>query len=119
MTGWLYRRAARLRPAQVLVEPRHDLDEIARPVAVIELVHQNLVPGVLAGAGRARQAEDIGRAGDAGRGARLDGRGADLREAHHQEQRREAVHLLVEQWLDRLRRDVAAGEAGAAGGDDD
>ena len=43
----------------MLVEPRHDLDEIAGPVAVIELVHQDLVPGVPAGAGRARQAENI------------------------------------------------------------
>ena len=39
--------------------------------------------------------------------------------AHHQEQRGEAVHALFEQGLDRFRRDVAAGEAGAAGGDDD
>src|SRR6202035_769450 len=97
----------------MLVEPRHDLDEIARAVTIIELVHQNLVPGILAGAGRARQAEDISRAGDAGGGTRLDGRGADFWKTHHQEQRREAVHLLVEQWLDRLRRNVAAGEAGA------
>src|SRR5580704_14039918 len=119
MTRRLHRRAARLRAAQVLVEPRHDLDEIARPVTVIELVHQNLVPGVLAGAGRTRQAEDIGRAGDAGGGARLDRRGADFWKTHHQEQRREAVHLLVEQRLDRLRGNIAAGETGAAGGDDD
>ena len=54
----LPRRALRLGPAQMLVEPRHDLDEIAGPVAVIELVHEDLVPGVAAGAGRARQAED-------------------------------------------------------------
>src|SRR5947207_2008687 len=32
----------------MLVEPRHDLDEIARAVAVIELVHEDLVPGVAA-----------------------------------------------------------------------
>ena len=37
--------------------------------------------------------------------------------AHQQEHRREAVHLLLEQRLDRLGRNVAAGEAGAAGGD--
>src|ERR1700685_2095597 len=103
MTRWLNRSPARLWPAQMLAEPRHDLDEIARPVAVIELVHQNLVPGVLAGARRARQAKDVGRAGDARRGARLNGRGADFWKAHHQEQRREAVHLLVEQRLARFR----------------
>ena len=32
---------------------------------------------------------------------------------------REAVHALLEERLERLRRDVAPGEAGAAGGDDD
>ena len=105
-------------PAQMLVEPRHDLDEVAGPVAVVELVHEDLVPGIAAGAGRARQAEDIGRAGDARGRAGLDRRGADLGVAHHQEQGREAVHALLEQRLDRLRRHVAAGEAGAAGGDD-
>ena len=35
------------------------------------------------------------------------------------EDRREAVHPLLEQGLDRFRRDVAAGKAGAACGDDD
>src|SRR5579872_465141 len=115
----LSRRALGLRPAQVLVEPRHDLDEIAGPVAVVELVHENFVPGVLAGAGRTRQAENIGRIGDAGGGARLDRRRADLRKTYHQKQRRERVHLFLEQRFDRLRRDIAAGKAGTAGGDDD
>ena len=41
--------------------------EIARPVAVVELMHQDFVPGVLAGAGRAGQAE-VSRIGDAGGG---------------------------------------------------
>src|SRR5689334_21046215 len=58
----LRRRALGLRPAQVLVEPRHDLDEIARPRAVVELCRQNAVPGIAAGPGRARQAEDVGGA---------------------------------------------------------
>src|SRR6202012_5468311 len=35
------------------------------------------------------------------------------------EQGGEAVHLLLEERLYRFRRDVAPGEAGAAGGDDD
>ena len=71
-------RALGLGPAQVLVEPRHQLDEVAGPVAVIELVHQDFVPGVAAGAGRARQAEDEGRVRDARGGARLDGGRTDL-----------------------------------------
>ena len=36
----------------------------------------------------------------------------------HMERDRKAVHPLFEQRLDRLRRHVAAGETGAAGGDD-
>src|SRR6476620_9737820 len=103
----------------MFVEPRHDLDEVARPRAVIELMREDAVPAVLAGAGRARQAEDIGRTGDAGGGAALDRRGADLGVAQHMKCDGKPVHAFLEQRLYRLRRDVAAGEAGAAGGDDD
>ena len=46
-------------------------------------------------------------------------RRADLGVAHHVESGGEAVHALLEQRLDCLRRHVAAGEAGAAGRDDD
>src|SRR3974390_2924749 len=52
-------RALGLGPAQVLVEPGHDLDEVAGAIAIIELVPQDLVPGVAAGARRARKAEDV------------------------------------------------------------
>src|SRR6476659_4142140 len=62
----------------MLVQPRHDLDEIAGPRAVIELRRQNAVPAVAAGTGRARQAEDEGRIGDARGGAALHRGGADL-----------------------------------------
>src|SRR5258707_14663475 len=92
----LNRRTLRLGAAQMLIEPRHDLDEIARPVTIIELVHQNVVPGVAAGARRARQAEDAGRAGDARSSAGLDRRSTRLALAHHQKQRRESVHALFE-----------------------
>src|SRR5262249_5703264 len=115
----LHRRAFRLGAAQVLVEPRHDLDEIARPITVVELVAQDLVPGVAAGAGRGRQTDDVSRAGDSGGGTRLHRRGADLAEAPHVEDGGEALHALLEQRLDRLRRHVAASEAGTAGGDHD
>ena len=50
----------------MLVQARHDLDEIAGPVAVVELVHQDIVPAVAAGAGGAWQAENVSCAGDAG-----------------------------------------------------
>src|SRR5882757_5869779 len=66
---FLSRRAFSFRPPHVLVEPRQDFYKIAGPVAVIELVHQNFVPGVLAGARRARQAKHVSRVGDAGGGA--------------------------------------------------
>ena len=39
--------------------------------------------------------------------------------AQHVKGDRKTVHPLFEQRLDRLRRHVAAGKAGAAGGDDD
>ncbi|MEY9659953.1 hypothetical protein ABH980_006960 [Bradyrhizobium ottawaense] len=39
--------------------------------------------------------------------------------AQHVEGDGKTVHALLEQGLDRLRRDVASGEAGAAGRDDD
>ena len=48
----------------MLLEPRHELDEIAGAVAVVELRPQYL-PAIAAGAGRAGQREKIGPAGDA------------------------------------------------------
>jgi hypothetical protein len=56
--------------------------------------------------------------GNAGSGAALHRRGADLGVAQHVEGDGKAIHPLFEQRLDRLRRHVAAGKAGAAGGDD-
>src|SRR5262249_24294429 len=82
-SGALDGRALGFGTAQMLVEAWHDLDEIAGTIAVVELVQQYLVPGVAAGAGRARQAEDVGPAGHARGRACLDRRGADLRLAHH------------------------------------
>src|SRR3984893_8648091 len=76
-----------------------------------------VVPAVLAATGRAGQREDVRSVGDAGDGARLHGRGADLLEADPAEDLAEALYALLEQPLQRLGRDVAAGAAGAAGGD--
>jgi hypothetical protein len=70
------------------------------------------------GAGRARQAENIGGVGNAASGARLQSRGADLLFADEEEHGGKAVHPLLEQRLDGFRRDVAPGKAGAARGDD-
>src|SRR5262245_28713308 len=99
----------------MLVKPRHEFDEVARPVTIVELVHQDLVPGVTARAGRARQTENVGGTGDTGGRTRLDRGSPDLGVARHQEQRREAIHALFEQRLDRLGGYVATGEAGAPG----
>src|SRR5438477_4883136 len=114
----LHRRALRLRAAQMFIQPRHDLDEVTRPRPVIELRRENAVPCVAAGARRSRQAEDEGGARDPRGGAALYRRGADLGVAQHVKGDGEAIHPLFEHGLDRLRRYVAAGEAGAAGGDD-
>jgi len=43
----------------VLFEPRHQFDEIAGPEAIVELVLEDLVPAVAAGAGRAGQREQV------------------------------------------------------------
>lgn len=62
----------------MLVQPRHDLHKITRAVAVVELQGEDPVPGILAGAGGAGQAEDECGSSEARRGAGLDRRGADL-----------------------------------------
>src|ERR1700722_5403348 len=101
--------------AQVLIEPGHDLDEIAGAIPVIKLMHEDSVPRVLACAGGARQAEDVSRPCHTRRGARLHGGRADLAMAHHEEEHGEGVHALLKQRLKGLRRDVASGEARTAG----
>src|SRR4029453_12172311 len=71
----LSRRPLGLLGALVLVQPRHDLDEVAGPRPVIELGREDAVPRIAAGARGSRQAEDKGGAGDARGGAALDRRG--------------------------------------------
>src|SRR5262249_51312043 len=97
--------------AAVLLGAAPALRAIAGTVPVVELELEDAIPGVLAGAGRARQAEDIGSLREAAAGARLDRRGTDLRIGEHVEHGGEAVDLLLEQRLDGFRRDVATGEA--------
>src|SRR5688572_1997745 len=91
----LLRRRFRLAALQVLIQPRHDLHEVARPVPVIELIFQDLIPGIAAGTGRTGYTENISRARHSGGGARLNRGGADLAEAHHVKERGEAFHLLL------------------------
>src|SRR3954463_5926510 len=103
----------------VLTQARQELGEVAWALADVELVDQDVVPTVPAGAGRARQAEDVGAARDRGVGARLQGGGADLLVAQHPEQLAEAGDVLLGDQGQRLGRDVAPGDAGAARGDHD
>src|SRR4249919_1886809 len=92
--------------------------QVARPRARVQLRPDQLFPAQAAGGGRAGQAEQEGAVGDAGEGARLQAGSADVFEAERAEQLAEAVHVLVEQRQQRLRRGIAAGEAGAAGDED-
>src|SRR5271165_5235773 len=99
----------------MFLKARHQFDEIAWAKAVVELVHEDSLPGVAAGAGRTRQREQVSAAGDAGGGAALDRRGADLVVALPTEQLAEPGDLLLVDAVKGLRRHVAAGDAGAAG----
>src|SRR5262249_50368806 len=101
----------------LLLQPRHDLDEGARAVAIVQLILKDAIPGILAGAGRSRHAENVSAFGYPAAGSALHRRGADLLIAKHMEQRREAVDLLLEEWLHGVRRHIAPGEACAASGD--
>src|SRR3546814_19719191 len=79
--------------------------------------YTTLFQSILHRAGRAGQREDIGPARNDGTGARLDRRGADRPIAEPAEQLAEARNILAVEAAQRLGRHVAAGEAGAAGGD--
>src|SRR5580658_10050818 len=96
---------------QMLLQPRHQLDQIARPKPVVQLVPQNILPGVAAGAGRAGEGEEIGAAGDTGGGPRLDGRGPDLLPAEPAEDFPESRDRFFVDRLERLGRHVPAGHA--------
>ena len=55
--------------ALAFLQTRHDFDEVARLVADVELPLQNTVPAILHRAGRTREGEEVGAAGNAGTGA--------------------------------------------------
>src|ERR1700730_9261551 len=106
-------------PFQMLLQAGHQLDEVAGAKAVVELVDQNALPGVAAGAGRSGQGKQIGAAGDPGGGPALDRRGADLLVAEPAEQLAKPGDLLLVDAVERLRGHIAAGDAGAARRDHD
>src|SRR3984893_9238500 len=80
---------------QVFLQARHQLDEIARAEAIVELVDEDAFPGVATGARRAGQREEIGAAGDTRRGPALDRRGPDLVIAEPAEELAKAGDLLL------------------------
>src|ERR1700687_2066244 len=106
-------------PFQMLLQAGHQLDEVAGAKAVVELVDQNALPGVAAGAGRSGQGKQIGAAGDPGGGPALDRRGGDLLVAEPAEQLAKPGDLLLVDAVERLRGHIAAGDAGAARRDHD
>jgi hypothetical protein len=86
----------------MFLQARHRLDEIARAEAVVELVDDDALPGVAAGARRAGQSEQIGATGDTRRGPTLDRRGPDLLIAEPAEELAEAGNLLLVDAVKRL-----------------
>jgi hypothetical protein len=56
---------------QVLLQPRHQLDQVAGAEPIVELMHQYVVPRILHSTSAARQREQVGTAGDTTERARL------------------------------------------------
>src|ERR1700760_4771156 len=79
---------------EVFLQPRHQLHEVARTMAAVELPHQNVVPAVLDRTGAARQGEQIGAPRNRAQRARLHRGGADLLVAQHPEQLPESLDPL-------------------------
>src|SRR5215831_8641826 len=104
---------------QMFLQSRHQLDEIARAEAVVELVDEDTLPGVAAGARGPWQGEEVRTAGDPCRRPALDRRGPDLLIAEPAKELAKARDLLLIDAVKGLGRDVASGDAGAAGRDHD
>src|ERR1700693_920931 len=103
----------------MLLQAGHQLDEIARTEAVVELVREDALPGVAAGARGTGQGEQVGAASHPGGRPALDRRGADLLVALPAKQLAEARDLLFVDDLEGLWSYIAAGDPGAAGRDHD
>ena len=88
-------------------------------MTAIQLGVQYAVPAVFDGAVGSGQREYISASRNHGAGAGLHSRGADLGDAQIAEQFAEAGNILVLDRIQRFRCNVAPGQAGPAGGDDD
>src|SRR5690606_40516971 len=89
---------------------------VARPLAGVQLVLQDVFPGGAARAGRTGHATDQGAIGTAGKRAGLNGGGADIRMGPLTEQFAKAVDGTVPQAANRFRRAVTVSEASATSG---
>src|SRR5690606_39728173 len=92
----------------VCLNLRKDHDEIVGLEAIVELVNQNFIPAILAGVWRAGQRKEQRAARNAGCGARLNCRGADLFKGNAMKDGGETVNFLVINGAESLRRHVAA-----------
>src|SRR5947209_15198775 len=106
--GWRRGAASEL-AVQMLLQAGHQLDEVARAKAVVELVDEDALPGVAAGARRTRQRKKIGAAGDPGGRPALDRRGSDLVVAEPAEELAKPGNLLLIDAVEGLGRDVPSG----------
>ena len=89
--------------------------KVARLMAAVELLQQDLLPGGATGVGGAGQAEDQGAVGHPGNSPALNGGGTYLLVRDLPEQLTEPFYRLVEQRDHRLRGGIPGGKAGAAG----
>ena len=92
----------------MLLESRHDLDEVARTIPIVELFDEDVVPSILAGSRAPRQSEQVCAACNATGGAGLDGRCADLGEAEPSKQLTKARDFLFVDRMKGLWRDITA-----------
>ena len=103
------------------LEARHQLDEIARAVAAVQLLGEDAVPSVFDRSVGAGQGEDVGAPCDNRQSARLDGAGADGLEAEPAEQFAKAGNVFAIvcgfDLVERFGCDISASQARAASAD--
>src|SRR5438105_6209473 len=105
-------------PRLGFLEARDDFHDRARAVTAIELRANQPVPAVAASTVGSGQCVDHGTAGNPRTSPGLHGGDPDRFVRGEMPQHGEAFELLLEQLTHRLRRDVAPGQARAAGADD-
>src|SRR6266700_6905744 len=89
-------KAASASATAVFFQPRHDLDEVAGLMTVIELLFQDSVPAIFDRTGRSGKRKQIGALAHTRAGARLDRRGADLVITDAVEDGGEAINLFFD-----------------------